>query len=290
MEKSKISGGYIIIARNIVESEIWNKPALYIKVWLYLLTRTQHSDYKKLKRGQLITSIPEIIEACSWYIGYRKEKPSKDQIYKIIEWLRKPCESITESNMKPTMITTVKATHKLLINIENFDFYQTPKNYESNKEDLNEVEKKAIGEQRNPVNINKNVKNELINNDDYCLIQNNENRAFHFYEQNGFGTLNPYVANKIINWINDFNNEELVIYAMKLAIEYNARSWKYIESILRNWYKNGLKTISDVQAEKLNYKDGLKNKEESKNGRYEPGYQEISSPIPQFITRSSSLE
>lgn len=159
MSEPKIPGGYIVIARQIVESEIWNKPPLYIKVWVYLLSQAQHSEYKRLKRGQLSTSIPEIIEACSWHIGYRKVKPTKDQIYQIIDWLRKPRESVHERQTKATMITTTKATQGLLITIENYSFYQDSANYESNKESNNENDMKATSKQRQANNINKNGKN-----------------------------------------------------------------------------------------------------------------------------------
>lgn len=165
MGNPKIPGGYIIISRNLVESEIWEKPPLYVKVWLYLLTMAQHSDYKKLKRGQLVTSIPEIIEACSWRVGYRKEKPTKDQVFQIIDWLRKGDEAVNEGDTKATMITTTKATHGLVVNIENYDFYQTSKNYDSNDEHNNEDDTRATREQRQPDNINKNdknVKNDII--------------------------------------------------------------------------------------------------------------------------------
>ncbi|MER2057833.1 MAG: hypothetical protein ABTA16_03350 [Niallia sp.] len=148
-----------MISRNIVESEIWDKPPLYIKVWLYLLTRAQHSDYRKLKRGQLVTSIPEIIEACSWKVGFRTERPSKSQIFQVLDWLRKLDEAGDESNTSATMITTTKATHGMLVNIENYDFYQTSKNYESNNDSNNEKDTKATREQRQPDNINKNVNN-----------------------------------------------------------------------------------------------------------------------------------
>ena len=160
MAGPNIPGGYIIISRNIIESEIWDKPPLYIKVWLYLLTRAQHTNYKKLKRGQLVTSIPEIIEACSWKVGFRTERPTKDQVYQVLSWLRKPDEAGDESNTSATMITTTKATHGLLVNIDNYDFYQTSKNYESNNDSDNEEDTKATREQRQSNNINKNVKNE----------------------------------------------------------------------------------------------------------------------------------
>jgi hypothetical protein len=159
MGNPRIPGGYFLLSRKVIESEIWAKPPLYIKVWIYLLSKAQHSDYKKLKRGQLFTSIPEIIEACSWKVGYRKEKPTKDQIYQVIDWLRKGNEGSYEGETKATMVTTRKATHGLLINIDNFDYYQTSKNYEGNKESNDGEIAKATSEQRYSNNINNNVKN-----------------------------------------------------------------------------------------------------------------------------------
>lgn len=159
MQEPKIPGGYILISRKIVESEIWDKPPLYIKVWVYLLVQAQHKQYKGLKRGQLYTSIPEIIEACSWRVGYRKEKPSKDQVFQVIDWLRKSHESVYETETKATMITTTKATQGLLIDIDNYGFYQDPKHYESNDESNNEESTKATRKQQQPDNTNKNVKN-----------------------------------------------------------------------------------------------------------------------------------
>jgi hypothetical protein len=163
MNDPAIPNGYIIVARKIIESEIWDKPPLYLKVWMYLLLSAQHSDFKKLKRGQVRTSIPEIREACSWHVGYRKVVPTKDQIYQVIDWLRKRSESNDETDTKATMIATTKATQGMVITIENYCFYQTSKNYESNDESNNETDTKATREQRTPNNINKNVKN--VNND-----------------------------------------------------------------------------------------------------------------------------
>ncbi|OJH15994.1 hypothetical protein BLX88_25885 [Bacillus obstructivus] len=160
MKEPIIPGGYILISRKLVESEIWDKPPLYIKVWLYLLTKAQHKQYKGLKRGQIYTSIPEVREGCSWRVGFRKEKPTKDQIFQIIDWLRKPHEAVYEDETKATMITTTKATHGLLITIENYDFYQDSKNYESNDESTNDKRTKATREQRQPDNIKQECKND----------------------------------------------------------------------------------------------------------------------------------
>lgn len=152
--------GWIKLHRKIIESEIWEKPPLYIKVWLYLLLCAQHSTYKGLNPGQISTSIPEIIEACKWRVGARVERPTKDQIYQIIQWLRKPNEGVHESNAKATMITTTKATQSMLITICNYGVYQHFDADESNDESNGEKATKQLREQRQPNNINKNVKND----------------------------------------------------------------------------------------------------------------------------------
>lgn len=159
MQEPKIPGGYILLSRKLIESEIWDKPPLYIKIWVYLLNKAQHGDFKGLKRGQLRTSIPEIMEDCSWYVGYRKVKPTKDQVFQVIDWLRKSHEHPYESNNSSTMITTTKATQGLLVNIDNYNVYQDPKNYESNGERDSENDTKATRKQQRSDNINKNDKN-----------------------------------------------------------------------------------------------------------------------------------
>ncbi|WP_240967914.1 DnaD domain-containing protein [Paenibacillus aquistagni] len=156
--------GYISLHRKILESEIFQKPPLYLKVWIFLLLSAQHSQYRGLMPGQVRTSIPEIIEACKWRVGARIEKPTKDQIYQVLEFLRgkgmKSERSLSESNAKATMITTTKATHGLLINICNYSLYQDLDEDESNAESNDEKPTKEARKQRQPDNINNNVNND----------------------------------------------------------------------------------------------------------------------------------
>lgn len=153
--KALIPGGYIIIARSIVESEVWKKPPLYLKVWLYLLHTAQFKPYKNLKKGQLFVTIKDIQEGCSWFVGCRKSTATKDQIFQILDWMRKPYVNHMEATTKATMITTAKATHGILITIDNYCIYQNPKLYESNDESNDETGTKATGKQRTTNNINK---------------------------------------------------------------------------------------------------------------------------------------
>lgn len=77
--------------------------------------------------------------------------------------------------------------------------------------------------------------------------------AFMFYEKNGFGVIGSMVAQKIGMWIDDLS-EELVIRAMEIAVENNRLNWSYIETILKDWYQRKIRTLADVEADRLRFK------------------------------------
>ncbi|MED0686041.1 DnaD domain protein [Anoxybacillus ayderensis] len=65
-----------------------------------------------------------------------------------------------------------------------------------------------------------------------------------FYEQNGFGTISGYVGEKIALWVNE-TSEEMVLEALKVALQNGVNTWTYTEGILRNWKKNGYVTTKE---------------------------------------------
>ncbi|MGG3889876.1 DnaD domain-containing protein [Metabacillus fastidiosus] len=71
--------------------------------------------------------------------------------------------------------------------------------------------------------------------------------VYHFFEQNGFGTISPYIAESIHNWIRDLS-EELVIEAMKTAVENNSRNWRYVSAVLKDWSVKKIKTVKEAHA------------------------------------------
>lgn len=52
------------------------------------------------------------------------------------------------------------------------------------------------------------------------------------------------------DWVRDLG-EELVIGAMKRALERNKTSWSYVKSILKAWYKKGIRTVDDARARQV---------------------------------------
>lgn len=126
-----IKGGYYLKARKIKDSAIAKAPPHVREIWDYLMREAFYRDGRELKRGQLLKSYQDIREDLAWYVGWRKCMYSKHQCEISMKWLK-----------KATMITTRKTTRGLIITICNFDYYQTPENYESHNETYRKATRK----------------------------------------------------------------------------------------------------------------------------------------------------
>jgi hypothetical protein len=202
---ARIPGGAIIIARRIIDSEIMKKPPLYMKVWIYLLARAQHKDYKQLKRGQLITSIPEIREACSWYVGARKVKPTEREVRSVLDWMRGKSKTVSSVSRNPNeqsssvspnvaMISSSKVTHGLLITIENYSVYQSLDNYERRTETKDERQ----GEKSSNVAGATEYKQECNKNENKY---NPRKRAKRIYDDDSpYMKMAIYFKDRVLSW------------------------------------------------------------------------------------------
>lgn len=92
------------------------------------------------------------------------------------------------------------------------------------------------------------------NDDDNNTRMRIQENPFTFFEKNGFGTIGGYISEKISAWCRDLS-DELVIEAMKLAVEYGNKNWKYVETILRLWAERKYRTIKDVEADHRAFKN-----------------------------------
>lgn len=92
--------------------------------------------------------------------------------------------------------------------------------------------------------------NSITNNNETSNSSSAQPSPFDFYQENGFGMLKPYVAEQISDWIDDFkdNGNEIVIEAMKEAVNNNVTNWSYVNSILNAWDNDGVKTTEDIQT------------------------------------------
>jgi len=123
-----IKGGYYIKARKIQDSEIAKAPPHIREIWDWLIKKVDYNNKGKYGPGTTFTTLKEISDELSWYVGYRKMSYSKSNCETALRWLR-----------KRTMITTTRSTRGMFITICNYEYYQDPKNYEIDTEMNNET-------------------------------------------------------------------------------------------------------------------------------------------------------
>jgi DnaD/phage-associated family protein len=107
---------------------------------------------------------------------------------------------------------------------------------------------------------------------------------FVFFEQNGFGVIGSYIAEKIASWIEDTSGE-LVLEAMKIAVENGVKTWKYVETILRDWASKGYRTVEQVRAAQLAFKEQQAKKRSSNANQRKPKRTEM---IPDWLNTDYS--
>lgn len=132
--------GYLKLSRRLLASDIWFKPPLYLKVWIYLLCQASHQDYGSLRRGQLVTSIPKIQEALSYQAGFITKQPTYKEIRQVLDYMRgkQPIKSMhgngwgkwqssrqgTSQGTSEPMIIAKKIKDGMLVTIVKYSQYQ----------------------------------------------------------------------------------------------------------------------------------------------------------------------
>lgn len=146
---STITGGCILLEREILDSELWcSKPKWWFSVWAYILLRVNFADKGLFKRGQNFFNVDEIHRNC--YLSIEGIKP--ESIHNVIKWLRSEGK-----------ISTKKSTRGMIITVCDYDYYQNIENYRNRES--NHIQNKQ-----------KTFKNKKLSNciDDSCAnIKNN---------------------------------------------------------------------------------------------------------------------
>jgi len=243
-----VEGGYILISRRLFKNEIMDKPHLYLKLWIWMLFKANFKDHEKLQRGQLLTSIDEMREAMSYLVGYRKMRPTRDEI-----------RSAYETFVKASMISTLKTTRGMIITILNYNKYQNIKNYEAHIEDLEgDLPKPTITPHYKGKKEGKNVKTPTeISNEISVLTDKlfSTDQGKELFSRTIAGIsltrktkkLSPSVLFKILQDLSKYP-EDRIIHGMKIYLQKGCsaqgKKENYLVGIIRNQ-----KTESD-QSEK----------------------------------------
>ena len=229
-------GGWIKLYRELLEKPIWFESTPEQKTILITLLLMANHDGRQWEwqgqkyyaaPGQFVTSLPKIVEACGPGVSIQNVRTALKRFEKY--------EFLTDQSTKKNR----------LITINNWEFYQdNPNNPNRQANSQLTVNQQSANSQ---LTSNKNVRNKECKNIDVVEERVDPiSKAIRTYEQI-FGLANSIVIQNIQYWCQDLS-PELVIKALEVTSNNNARSFKYTEAILRDWEKRGIQTVEDVEA------------------------------------------
>lgn len=116
--------------------------------------------------------------------------------------------------------------------------------------------------------INKKVREEIINLDElynklaFIVIDGKEKKSdnlFDIFEKEFGRTLSPMDYEIISDWQKDFD-DKLILLALKEAVFNNVTNLRYIDKIIRDWSKKGIKTEEDIINDRKKFESKKSNK------------------------------
>ena len=117
--------------------------------------------------------------------------------------------------------------------------------------------------------INKKVREEIINLENlytklaFTVVNDSKkekkSNIFDIFEQEFGRTLSPLDYEIISDWQKEFS-DELILLALKEAVFNGVNNLRYIDKIIRDWNKKGIKTEQDI----INDRKNFQNKKEKK--------------------------
>ena len=117
--------------------------------------------------------------------------------------------------------------------------------------------------------LNKKIREEIINLDELFnklgfMIMNEDdnpnNNLYDIFEKEFGRTLSPIEYETITVWQKDYE-EKLILLALKEAVYNGVNNLRYIDKILHEWNKKGIKNEEDIINERKKFQEKKSNKE-----------------------------
>lgn len=270
--------GWISVHRKILNNPVFQDPYLF-KLWMYCLLKASHKEHKQLI-GKEVVTLEE-----GQFIWGRNEASNELNNGTRPKEQRSP--STWERHLKLLeeleMLNRSTNNKYTIVNIVNWRTYQ---DYDDENEQRNERQvnnKRTADEQQVNTNNNVNNANNYINTTTTTKREEISD-AIVFY-QNNIGMIRPQIAEEIIAWINDFD-DEMVIEALSRSISRNKPNWGYARSILVSWKNKNIRTIEQAKAEEVEFKN-QQNQRHNFNKFNQPQNQEI---IPDWFKKQKEQQ
>lgn len=237
--------GWIKLYRSIQDHWIWDNP-VYLKWWLDLILMANHKPNKVLVNGEIET------------IDIGERLTSEVKLSERWEVDRKTVRKFLSLLEKEGMISVKKSRQKgTTYKVSKYKDYQQSfdgvRDIKKDNDIPNGVNNDMDIGMDNAMDINKNEKNEKNENND------KKNKDVVSAYEEVFGMANSFIIESLVFWSKDLS-EELVVQALRISAEANARNFKYTESILRNWEKEKVKSLEDLDALNKKYEEQNSNK------------------------------
>ena len=252
--------GYIKLYRKVTNSFVWTNANMF-KLWSLCLMKASHKESRFIFNGQEIA-----VSSGQFVTGraviekeFNEGVPRDQQIVgrTLWRWLKK-----FENEQMLSISSTPKYS---VITINNWDDYQVNDQQVSNN-------RPTSVQQLSTYKNDKNEKNEKnINN-------NNKGSSIRsIWENNGFGPMSSKTTTDFDYWISDFEKigasqkdaEQLIIKAIEIAIDANARNYNYINAILIDWERRGFKSVEEREAARKQKKTTKQQKSNTGNSDYD---------------------
>jgi len=181
----KINKGFTLWARQTIDSEIFfYKPAMWFKIWFYLVNAVNHTDNKLFKRGEGLITYADIIA---------KTKATPTQVQKCLDFLQR--------DYMIDQRRTVRGNIKIVLNYATFqDVGSYKKRGETNGKTISGLSPDYL----EALPINKNDKNDK--NVNLCGVPPQDITAV----IKSFEVVNPSVANLYNNKTQRSATERLI--------------------------------------------------------------------------------
>ena len=128
--------------------------------------------------------------------------------------------------------------------------------------------KKTETKPKNNQKITKTKANENVNENDNENVNVNDNdiittttNIYSYIEENFNRTLSPIEVEKIDEWLL-LLNEDIIKYAIKIAVINNAKRFNYVNKILENWKVAGYTTLQEIKENEKARKEVNEEKQE----------------------------
>lgn len=126
--------------------------------------------------------------------------------------------------------------------------------YNNNLNNIDLINNNINNNQLDKIN-NIELNNKLINNNINNNIYNKDlQKIVKFYEEN-INFLSPTIYYEIQSYLEDRLEADLIIRALKEAVDRNCRNWKYANGILSNCKSNNIKTLHDFEIGQEQFKN-----------------------------------